>query len=133
MPPLGQGDQLGVEQIGGDRVRQADRAGRHLDDLDLGQQAPQLGVEAGAIREGLLVREQDMLVGDRDDVVVEGAGGDRRFGLADEQGARRIEPVQPRDRAAGLAMLADGKGAAAPRRRRRSRRPARRATAPSRI
>src|SRR5204862_816785 len=60
----------------------------------------------------LLMREQGALVGDRDDVVVERAGGDRCGGLLDEKGARRIEPVQARDRLARLAMLTRREGAA---------------------
>ena len=59
------------------------------------------------------MREQHALVGDRDDVIVERAGGDRRFGLLDEQGALGIEPVQPGDRLRRLEMLARREGAAA--------------------
>ena len=50
--------------------------------------------------------EQHALVGDRYHVIVEGAGGDRRFGLLGEDHAIRIEAVQPGDRARGLDMLA---------------------------
>jgi hypothetical protein len=47
------------------------------------------------------VREQHAAVCDRDDIVVEGAGGDGFLALLDEQGARRIERV-----AAATALLA---------------------------
>ena len=39
---------------------------------------------------------------------MEGAGGDRRLGLLDEQGPRRIETIEPGDGARRLFMLARG-------------------------
>ena len=58
------------------------------------------------------MREQHALVGDRDDVVVERAGGDRFLRLLGEDRPLGIEPVQPRDRLRRLDMLARREGAA---------------------
>ena len=58
------------------------------------------------------MREQHALVGDRDDVVVEGAGGDRLLGLLDEDRSLGVEPVAPGDRLRRFDVLARGKGAA---------------------
>ena len=74
-----------------------------------------------------------MLVGDRDDVVVEGAGGDRSLGLVDEQGALR-DRGREAARPPGWPPHAGGPGRRRrARRRRRSRRPARRGAAASRM
>ncbi len=58
------------------------------------------------------MRKDDAFVGDRDDIVVERPGADRRRRLLDEQGAGGIEAVAARDRLARGAGLAGGKAAA---------------------
>ena len=108
----GQRHQLRVEQVRGDRVGQTNCAGRHFDDLHLGQLFAQLGVETLAVGEGEFVGEQHALVGDGDDVVVKGAGSNRRVRLAGEDRAGRVEPVDAGNRLARLAVLAGGVGAA---------------------
>ena len=50
-----------------------------------GSSQREVGVQPRGIGEGLLVSEQHGLVGDRDDVVVEGPGGDRVGDCCDEQ------------------------------------------------
>ena len=57
------------------------------------------------VGEGLFVREQHPLVGDRDDIVVERAGSDRVFGLLREDRPLRIEAMEPGDGPGGLDML----------------------------
>ena len=44
------------------------------------------------------MREQDALVGDRDDVIVERARGDGRLGLLGEDDPFGVESVKSRDR-----------------------------------
>ncbi len=83
-----------VEQIARDRVVQIDRGLGHLDNLDVGHDRPDRGVGQFGIGEGELVAEQDVFVGDRNDVVVERAAADRHVGLSDEQGAHGIESVK---------------------------------------
>ena len=66
-----------------------------------GKRDAQIGMEQRLlVGERLLVREQHMFVGDRDDIVVERAGGDRLVRLADEDRAFGIEAMVPRDRLA---------------------------------
>lgn len=62
-----------------------------------------------AVLERRFVREEDALVGDRDDVVVKGAALDRHVRLAKKQRARGIEPVPSRDRLRCVEVLARGK------------------------
>ena len=103
---------MGVEQIRGDRVPDRHVRRRHLDQLEAGQALLAECDDLVPVREGKLMREQDILVGDGDDVVVERTCRDRRFRLLDEQSPVRIEPVQSRNRLRRLQMLAGGKGAA---------------------
>ncbi len=58
------------------------------------------------------MREQNALVGDRDDIVVERACGDRLGALLDEQHPVRVEPVLAGDDPARLVVLARGEAAA---------------------
>jgi hypothetical protein len=113
LSPPGERDQLGIEQIGADRVGEAHARGGNLDDLDFGKQPAQILVEPLLPGKCLLVGEQDTAVGDRHHIIVKRARRDRLFRLGGEQGAPGIEAVQPGDRAARLDMLAGGKGAAA--------------------
>ena len=53
--------------------------------------------ELVVIGEGAFVREQHGAVGDRDDIVVECAGGNRIVGLLCEQGASGYDTVEPCD------------------------------------
>ena len=54
--------------------------------------------------------EENTFIGDCNDIIVEGPGSDRDFGLLDEEGALRIKPVRPRNGFRRLDMLARGKG-----------------------
>ena len=67
--------------------------------------AEQASISILLVGEGQLVREQDALVRDRDHVIVEGPGRDRRLGLLGEQSPRGVKPVQPRNRLRRLDML----------------------------
>jgi hypothetical protein len=60
------------------------------------------------IDEGALVTEQHVLVSDGDDVVVKRAGVDGGGILLDEDGSRRVEAVQARNRLRRLARLSGG-------------------------
>ena len=75
-PALGKGNELGVEQIGRNGIGETHGGRRHLDDLHLRQQAAQRSIESARLGKGLLMGEQDMLVRDRDDVIVERASSD---------------------------------------------------------
>ena len=55
--------------------------------------------------------EQHPFIGDRDDIIVEGASSNRLFRLLDEKGASWIEAVQSGDGAARFDMLARRIGA----------------------
>ncbi len=94
-------------------VRQAHRALWHLDDLDVGKARAQALIKRGRIGERALMREQHPTIGDGDHVIVEGAGGDGLGRLPGEQHPVGVEPMQARDRFAGLTMLARREGAAA--------------------
>jgi hypothetical protein len=109
---LRQRHELGVEQVAADRRVEADAGRRHLDDLDRGQLREERGVERVLVGKGALVGEEHGLVGDGDDIVVEGAGGDRLLRLGDEQDVVGAQPVEPGDGSAGLTVLAGGEGAA---------------------
>ena len=63
-------------------------------------------VVAWRVDEGARMAEQQRAASDRDDVVVEYTGVDRRGILLREHRARGVEPMSPRHRLAGLAGLA---------------------------
>ena len=112
MLAVGRGDELGVEQIGSDGVGERHVGRGNLDIVEAGNAALAARDQRRLVGEGLFMREQHALVGDRNDVVVERAGGDRLFRLLDEDRPLGIEPVQPGDRLRRLEVLARREGAA---------------------
>lgn len=109
----GRGDELGVEQIGGNGVGQADLRSGHLDDFHLGHEAAQVGKERLRLGKGLFMGEQHPFIGDRDHIIVESAGRDRGLGLAGEEHAVGRQAMRARHRLTGFAMLARWERAAA--------------------
>ncbi|MNG93269.1 hypothetical protein D3C79_522270 [compost metagenome] len=104
----GQGQDLGVEQIGFHRVLHRHLIGRHFDEVQF--PFTELGADLGqgrlGMEEGLLVEEEHILVAHRDHVVVEHPLIDHLRVLLNKYGALFPQAVQAGDGLAGLQGLA---------------------------
>lgn len=81
---VGKGDELAVEQVGGDRIGERDLAGGEFDGEQVGHKGFDGLESVDGIGEGVLMVEQDMAMPDRNDIIVECAGIDGVGVLFDE-------------------------------------------------
>ena len=95
-----------------DRVAERNFRRGNLDIIEPGDQPLASGEERVLVGERQFVREQHPLVGDRNHVVVEGAGGDRLLRLLGKDHPVGVEAVPPRNGARRLEVLARGKRSA---------------------